>query len=567
MAPETTPPEMLTPEAPPQSTLLELVRGLSPVLALAGVAALIVAGVFQLVFTDLSLYTIIVLGIGAVLLLAAIALSFEAVKDALVGRRGRYGLNTLIMVSAFLGLAVVANFLASQYNARFDVTTGRQFTLARGTLATLQDLKVDVQVTGFFSPETGGVDAILKGQAEDLLSAYGRVTPRIKYRAIDYQVQPQALANYNLTSEPPVLIFETPERAQPVFGRLTEAGVPQFTEQDLTSALLVATGVKLKKVYFTAGHEERDIGDSGDLSTGYGLIRQGVEGDNYQVENLILATLKEVPTDANVLVVAGPKTNFLPGEVQAIDAYLRRGGKALFLADQNTSEEFLGLLQTWGIAVKKGVIADPSRHVNPNITDVVPITSAHPVIGNLSIIFLPAAVALEPASDKLAPALAACQQGSAADVDGSLFQFCPLLFSTPNSWLEKDAAQSPPKFDKGTDTAGPLIMGMAAIIFGPPEGKGKGAATNPEKPAQFVVLGDTDFADNANRGRNNPQLFLNAVNWLAEQENLIDLPQKPSGSRRLILSPEAANWIQWSSPLLLPALVLALGGLNWWRRR
>ncbi|MBI4295033.1 MAG: hypothetical protein HY669_02575 [Chloroflexi bacterium] len=108
---------------------------------------------------------------------------------------------------------------------------------------------------------------------------------------------------------------------------------------------------------------------------------------------------------------------------------------------------------------------------------------------------------------------------------------------------------------------------MAGIVFGPPEGAGRGAATNQDKPTQIVVVGGTDFAANANRGLNNPQLFLNAVNWLAEQEHLIDVPQKPGGLRRLILSPEAASWIQWSSPLLLPALVLALGALNWWRRR
>ena len=534
-----------------EGALLEFLQGLSPVLAIGGVIALLAAGVVQLIFADLTLYALIVTGIGVVLLLAATVLSFDAVKEALIGRRGRYGLNTIIMVSAFLGLAVVANFVASQYARRFDVTTGRQFTLARGTLASLDSLKQDVQITGFFAPDVNSLDAALKGEAEDLIAAYRRVTPRIQYRSIDYQLQPQALARYGFDRSPPVLVFETAERTQPVFSEVSEAGVPQFTEQDLTSALLVVTGAKLKTVYFTAGHGERDIADTADLSAGYGLIRRLVEGDNYRVQLLDLTTANAVPADANVLVVAGPKTPFLPGEVQVLDAYLQRPGKALFLLDQDTPDSLLGLLTKWGIAVDKGIATDPNRFVQPNPTDVVPnLNQLHRVAANLNAVFLPSAVALGPASDKLPETLS----------------IVPFAQTSAASWLETDPAQNPPQFDASRDQRGPLFVGLSVVAVAPPEGEGAGSIDE-NNPAQLVLIGDTDFAANANRGLNNPQLFLNAVNWLAEQEQLIDIAPKPTGLRRLILSPEAAAWIQWSSPLLLPALILALGALNWWRRR
>ena len=48
---------------------------------------------------------------------------------------------------------------------------------------------------------------------------------------------------------------------------------------------------------------------------------------------LVLAQKREVPADATVVVVAGPQTDFLQPEIDALKRYIAKGGKVMFLLD------------------------------------------------------------------------------------------------------------------------------------------------------------------------------------------------------------------------------------------
>ena len=83
-----------------------------------------------------------------------------------------------------------------------------------------------------------------------------------------------------------------------------------------------------------------------------------------------------------------------------------------------------------------------------------------------------------------------------------------------------------------------------------------------------MVFGDSDFASNNVGGvPGNLTLFGNSVNWLAQQEDLISIGPRDAGDRRITLTPNQASALQWVSIVLLPAAVLGLGVLTWWRRR
>jgi ABC-type uncharacterized transport system involved in gliding motility auxiliary subunit len=85
---------------------------------------------------------------------------------------------------------------------------------------------------------------------------------------------------------------------------------------------------------------------------------------------------------------------------------------------------------------------------------------------------------------------------------------------------------------------------------------------------RLVVFGDSDFAGNSSLTLGgNSDLFLNSVNWLAEEEELISISPKPPVSRVLVLSPGQARFLQYSSVIFLPAAVLLVGAVVWWRRR
>jgi ABC-type uncharacterized transport system involved in gliding motility auxiliary subunit len=83
-----------------------------------------------------------------------------------------------------------------------------------------------------------------------------------------------------------------------------------------------------------------------------------------------------------------------------------------------------------------------------------------------------------------------------------------------------------------------------------------------------VVFGDSDFAANGYAGiEGNSDLFLNTVNWLAQQESLIAIRAKEPSDRRLTMTANHVTGMFWLSVVLIPAAVLGAGIFTWWRRR
>jgi len=65
----------------------------------------------------------------------------------------------------------------------------------------------------------------------------------------------------------------------------------------------------------------------------------------------------------------------------------------------------------------------------------------------------------------------------------------------------------------------------------------------------------------------NRDLFLNTLNWLAQQESLIAIRPKEASDRRLTMTANHVMGVLWMSLLIVPALVIGAGVLAWWRRR
>jgi ABC-type uncharacterized transport system involved in gliding motility auxiliary subunit len=90
----------------------------------------------------------------------------------------------------------------------------------------------------------------------------------------------------------------------------------------------------------------------------------------------------------------------------------------------------------------------------------------------------------------------------------------------------------------------------------------------PKPETRVAAIGDSDFAANNYLGiEGNRDLFMNTVNWLAQQESLISIrPREPSDSR-LTLTANVRSALFLMSIFVIPALVLGAGVFTWWRRR
>jgi ABC-type uncharacterized transport system involved in gliding motility auxiliary subunit len=65
----------------------------------------------------------------------------------------------------------------------------------------------------------------------------------------------------------------------------------------------------------------------------------------------------------------------------------------------------------------------------------------------------------------------------------------------------------------------------------------------------------------------NGDLALNAVNWLASDEDLISIRPKPQEDRRITMTKSQFNYVLATSQFVLPLIVVVAGVAVWWKRR
>ena len=105
---------------------------------------------------------------------------------------------------------------------------------------------------------------------------------------------------------------------------------------------------------------------------------------------------------------------------------------------------------------------------------------------------------------------------------------------------------------------GPLTLGAAGTYnSGGTGGNGR-----------FVVVGSSRWIDNSFlRFNGNRDLFLNMLNWLSSDEDLISIRPKETEDRRLSLTARQMILVFYSSVIAIPLLIIAAGFGVWWRRR
>ena len=493
---------------------------------------------------------------GLAMVLVYVASEWREVLTLLQSRSGRYGSMSAIGLMAFLGILVAVNYLASRQNKRWDLTANQVYSLSDQTVKILKDLDAPVTFTVFDR------ELALDGYRKQM-EAYTYQSSKVSAEYIDPEKNPLRARAAEITALGTVLI-QYKDRTE---------RVSSMQEQAVANALVKAITGETRKVYFTQGHGEKDHVST--ERTGYSAIAQALSTDNYGVEKVVLAQTREVPADATVLVVAGPATEFLQPELEAVERYLAKGGKLLALIDppagtSSTTPLLDGLLQSWGFALGMNIVVDASGIGQLLRTDAsVPVVAnypPHPITENFQLM----------TAFPLARSVVA---GDAATSGGRT----PEVFAQTGaqSWAETDLAAITSgggrvelNEDKG-DRPGPISLAAAVSAPAteapapPPPAEGAAPAENKPTPqSRVVVIGDSDFASNGILGvQGNRDFFQNTVNWLAQQEGLIAIRPREPEDRRITMTAEAQNMVFWLSIFGIPGFIFALGLLNWRGRR
>ena len=203
-----------------------------------------------------------------------------------------------------------------------------------------------------------------------MLNQYQYRSDHISYEFIDPDKEPNIARQYNITAYGTV-VFESEGKTE---------HINRYLEESVTNALVKVTREGQKSIYFLEGHGEHNINltDQG----GYNQIQQMLENQSYVVKSFSLLTELEVPSDCNVLVVAGPRTNLVGNEQEAVLNYLERGGRALFLVNPDYPQEsadLSSLLANWKVKVGDNVVIDRSAVGRlPGMNEYMPAVMNYP---------------------------------------------------------------------------------------------------------------------------------------------------------------------------------------------
>ena len=69
------------------------------------------------------------------------------------------------------------------------------------------------------------------------------------------------------------------------------------------------------------------------------------------------------------------------------------------------------------------------------------------------------------------------------------------------------------------------------------------------------------------RSLGNRDLFLNMINWLTADEDLISIRPKAAEDRPLTMTAQKLTTVFWLTVVMFPLGIVGLGLATWWKRR
>lgn len=471
------------------------------------------------------------LAIAAALIILGLALFAlldpQRVRELLTGRQARYGSNAAIMLLAFIGILLVVNILVLQNPGKpLDFTEDKLNSLASETIEALKSLPVSVQATAFYSSQTPSETA------RKLLENYkNHANGKFDFVFIDPDQNPLAARQAGITGDGKIFLQ---------MGDQHEI-VAYASEQDITSALIRLMNPGQRIIFFLTGHGESDIQKSSDIA--YTTAKAALEAKNYTVQSLNLLAQNQIPANATVIMIAGPTQPISASEQTLLQNYISKGGALVVLEEPapltkigNSPDPLEAYLASkWGISFDNDIVIDTNS--NQPLYAVAATYGTHPI------------------TEKLQGLISFFPTSRSLSITSNLINSPVALVSTANSaWGEADfttlQANGQVVFNQDVDISGPLTLAVAV--------------TDSTTGSHLVVFGDVDFASNAFFNQYaNGDMLINAIDWAAGQEQLINLTSPKAISRTLSLP--SSFWLLFmalSFLCFLPGLVIAGGVIS-----
>ncbi|MEI7902183.1 MAG: Gldg family protein [bacterium] len=298
-------------------------------------------------------------------------------------------------------------------------------------------------------------------------------------------------------------------------------------------------------VYWLQGHGEVRFDDYDDLR-GFSDIARELKRDGFELRELALPGLSQLPADCHVLVIAGARYALAAEEQNLLEAFLQHGGRLLYLVAPRVTTGVEKVLEKWGIRLTPFIAASSKTLSGQEV--VITSFADHVVTRNLNnaAVVFGYATCLEAVTDPM------------VTVGADRPKVTLLAQTDAAGWGESQPDVFPRHFDSQSELHGPVAV--AAVS----ERGGNVAKDVAFKPTRVCVIGEADFVMNgalATRANANRDLFMNAVSWLAG----VDTGTAPSlgGDATLVTGFDRHHWVFFmiSSAVVVPGCVFLLFSL------
>ena len=268
-----------------------------------------------------------------------------------------------LAIAVIIIVNIIASVVSDRISLSVDLTKDSILGFDETTIDVVKNLDMDVSIISLI-PEADNNSEMV--QLDEILKKYDTLSDRITYTRADVTQNPALLTTYTVNGEPLTdaynIVFET-ERMNTVVSvndlfimyKDTEtenilSGALK-AEQHFTSAIIKVTKGSDINAYVTSGHGEGLTADKfkNDILPGGGYIFS-----DYAIMS------DPVPENADVVIIASPKTDYSAEEIEKLSAYVSGGGSLQVYTDVATPElpMLFGFLEEWGITVGSGIVGD-----------------------------------------------------------------------------------------------------------------------------------------------------------------------------------------------------------------
>lgn len=487
-----------------------------------------------------------------------------------------------VMASVFvLGICGMAYAFVARPGWSSDLTQEGRTELAPQTVQVLESLTQPVEVVCFFVKSGEDRARIAQEKTRRFLERCQAHTEQLQVLFVDPQKEPQQVQKYKAVriqgAAVGSIVIKSESRQREI--PLSDVSA-RLEERDFTNTLINVAREAKPRVYFLMGHGGWDL-QSEDPQAGSRTFAALLQTQSYELAQMTIGEdAPTVPADCDVLAINGFTDDLRDYELNAIDAYVRGGGRLLILINPlvaaNPGEHVVERLRPWveqrlGVRMPTDVLVSketngvqiaflPDFSIFKEFTD--PMNGIARFRGSYNLDH-----AITASLDKTIALKLVRSVEPAETIPPDVSQTI-LLRSTPGCWAETDLEaimnQRPIAADPG-ETQGPNPVAMAITLKADVNTTDGSRA----REGRVVIFGNAYLTTNETMMFGGAQdLILNSIGWLTASEERIAIRASIGAEEPIVLTVGQERTIAWIASLgSVQAIALVGVAVLLWRRR